>query len=706
MAGFCFDSNCVAGSDNISATSAALLFYTIGVTVDPAGNLYIPDGFLRVPELGRLRKVSNGVISTVAGTLGVSGDNGPAINAQLDLPTGITLDSAGELYISDTANNLVRKVSNGQIITTIAGNRRAGFDGGSSLYRPRGLALDPTRGLYIADGGGIRRLVNGSASVLLGPSDVRGVIAGLALDTVGNLYVADLTGNRVLRVSAAGITIEAGEGAFGFSGDGGPAVNARLAGPSGIALDIAGNLYITDLGNQRIRKVSKGIITTVAGNGATGFSGDNGPAIEAQLNLSVLGCPNNRCDVQAFAGIAVDTAGDLYFADSGNHRVRRVSNGVISTIAGNGSAGFGGDNGPASDALLDVPSGVAVDAAGKVYFADSGNGRIRMLASACTAVVSPVLIHAGQAGGDFPIVIQTGEACPFNISVLPGWITLGGRPGVLGPGAFTLTIAPNSGAERMVDLIIDGVSVHVTQASAGGFGPFVSSAANAFGGSRTIAPNTWVEIKGSTLSPGFTRTWQESDFINGRMPTVLDGVSVELNGKSAYVFYISPTQINILTPLDLPVGPILGVVKVYDATSPVFFAQSQSVSPSLFAYNGGPYVVAVHADYTRIGPPNLFPGLTTPAKPGESVVIFANGFGGVSMPIAVGSVSQSGNLPVMPEVKIGGVAVSVQFAGLVSPGLYQFNVIVPASLPDGDNSILVTYNGASTQPGTFLTIQK
>jgi uncharacterized protein (TIGR03437 family) len=152
-------------------------------------------------------------------------------------------------------------------------------------------------------------------------------------------------------------------------------------------------------------------------------------------------------------------------------------------------------------------------------------------------------------------------------------------------------------------------------------------------------------------------------------------------------------------------GPVQVSVGIDGVTGAVFAAQSQQASPSLFVFNGGPYVTAVHADSKLIGPTSLYPGLTTPAKPGEAIVLYANGFGPVSPPVVSGSVSQTGSLPVFPLVKVGGAAATVQFAGLISPGLYQFNVTVPASAPDGDNAVVATYNGITIPSGTLLTIQ-
>ena len=237
--------------------------------------------------------------------------------------------------------------------------------------------------------------------------------------------------------------------------------------------------------------------------------------------------------------------------------------------------------------------------------------------------------------------------------------------------------------------------------------PSISRVATAASDTSTIAPNTWVEIKGSNLAPATSsRIWQTSDFVNNQLPKQLDGVSVTVNGKAAYVYYVSPGQVNILTPPDALTGSVPVQVTVNGVVSTSFTAQAQAVSPSLFVFNGGPYVAARHANGSLLGPVTLFLGSTTPAKPGEIVSLYANGFGTTDTPVVSGSLSQSGTLLTLPVVRIAGAIASVQFAGLVSPGLYQFNVVIPQNTPDGDQPVLATYNTQTTQAGTLLTIQK
>jgi len=234
--------------------------------------------------------------------------------------------------------------------------------------------------------------------------------------------------------------------------------------------------------------------------------------------------------------------------------------------------------------------------------------------------------------------------------------------------------------------------------------PIVRSVVNAEGEATVIAPNTWVEIYGSGLAPD-TRIWGSSDFLNNQLPTNLDGASVTLNGVNAFVYYISPHQINVLTPPNLAPGPVQVVVTNQGAPSQAFVVTAQQYSTSFFVLNGGPYVAATHANGSLIGPTTLYPGVSTPAAPGETIVLYGNGFGPVTPPVVSGSETQSGSLPERPAIQIGKNKASVTFAGLISPGLYQFNVEVPAAAVSGDNPIVAAYASNTTQAGTLITIQ-
>ena len=327
------------------------------VAVDGAGNLFIADTYRH-----RIRMVdASGTITTVAGSeSGFGGDGGPAVEAQLLFPLGVAVDGAGNLFIADTSNNRIRMVDASGTITTVAGS------GGFGYLVPGG------------DGG------DGGPAVEAELYSPRGV----AVDGAGNLFIADSSNNRIRMVDASGtITTVAGTGESGFGGDGGPAVEAELYSPRGVAVDGAGNLFIADTSNHRIRMVdASGTITTVVGTGESGFGGDGGPAVEAEFDRPF--------------GVAVDSAGNLFIADTSNHRIRMVdSTGTITTVAGTGASGFGGDGGPAVEAEFDRPFGVAVDSAGNLFIADTSNHRIRMVDPAGT-ITTVAGTGASGFGGD------------------------------------------------------------------------------------------------------------------------------------------------------------------------------------------------------------------------------------------------------------------------------------------------------------------
>jgi uncharacterized protein (TIGR03437 family) len=353
------------------------------------------------------------VITTVAGngTSGYSGDGGPATSAELHQPYGVAVDAAGNIYIADTSNNRIRKVAAATgVITTVAGQGGGGYwgDGGpatdAGLNGPDGVAVDGASNLYIADNANNRiRMVAAATGAITtvagdgspGYSGDGGPAASaeinyptaIAADGAGNIYLVD-SGDHVIRkvVAATGtITTVAGNGVAGYAGDGGPATAASLNWPEGVALDGAGNLYIGDSGNARIRKVAAatGIITTVAGDGVAGYSGDGGQATGAEL--------------YAPCGAAVDGAGNLYIADTGNNRIRKVvaETGSITTVAGDGIAGYSGDGSTATGAELVYPAGVVVDSVGNLYIADRGNNVIRKVIS--TSATGTPTINAGGA---------------------------------------------------------------------------------------------------------------------------------------------------------------------------------------------------------------------------------------------------------------------------------------------------------------------
>ncbi len=1087
--------------------TSAYLYDPRGVAKDAVGNLYIAD-----TGNARIRKVSpSGVITTVAGGGSANpGDGGPATSALLSNIEGLALDGAGNIYFAEWQGNRIRKVSPSGIITTIAGNGNYGYSGDG------GLATNAQLGTPFA----------------------------VTVDTAGGIYIADYANNRVRKVSSNGvITTVAGNGIAGYSGDGGPATTAQLFGPTGVAVDASGNVYIADSVNNRIREVfQNGSITTVAGNGTYDYNGDGGLATSVGLDG-----PN---------GVALDAVGNLFIGD--NNWVRVVSpSGVLTTVAGSASYGYSGDGGPATAAQLHLAWGIAIDAAGRVYVADSGNNAVRLLQPAASSPPTLTISKThtgsftqGQNGATYSVTVSNPagagatsgtvtvtETVPSGLSLVSmagtGWSCSSNtcaRTDVLNPGfsyptiAVTVNVASNAASQvtnqvtvsggdsvsatandvtnitaviskiatttkvvanpstiattasttltatvsaasgsgapsgtvtfdlgstvlgsatligtggsaqatlavkasqlavgsnsvtanysgdinyngsaatatvtvtlpqagttflqltsatsrdwfpvwrpdatkilfssnrnnltqandvwdmnpdgsqqrELVHIDIttpsswgdDGLSpyakefigstgdlmvieqqdywevmrvalsaatsfpivrtvwdgpdsffssllfvpggkgVHsvaysaaaqnvawlngdigtaqvriapfsqlsgqsseamgtilLTTSSDGAWGglafapngqqlivslcinscsalnlgtdlyvldatsgqivqrvttdgdtgisaiqprwspngqwiafvsnksghneiwmihpdgtaaqqvtangldnsgpswspdnnslvfatnnngsysiwlaslhiassspPVISSVANAAGEGSAVAQNTWIEIKGQNLAPD-TRTWQASDFVNNQLPTQLDGVSVTINGRSAYVSYISSTQVNVLTPLDSTQGSVLVLLTNNGSTSAAFTMQLQSYAPGLFQFSGSSYAAATHANGGLLGPTSLYPGSTTPATSGEVITLYCNGFGQTSPPLVSGSEMQTGILPAQPVVKIGGVSATVWWAGVVSPGLYQLNVMVPGSVPVGDAALVVSYNGVTS----------
>jgi trimeric autotransporter adhesin len=333
------------------------------------------------------------------GSGGYTGDNGYAAYAELNSPTGVCFDGAGNVYIADRANNVVRKVNTVGIITTFAGNGTLGYSGdkglatAAQLNKPYGVAADVDGNIYISDNGNntIRKVsITGVITTYAGKNsagytgDGGAATAarlnnpqGIVLDNNGNLYIAD-AGNHAIRMvdAAGGMSTIAGTGSYGYTGDGGPAFTATLHSPSGVAVDLYGNIYIADYFNNVVRKIdAAGDISTFAGTGNIGFSGDGGNATSAKFHFP--------------SSVSVYGFGNVYIADEGNNAIRMVDNaGKITTIAGTGTNGYSGDGGLAVVAELSSPKTVSVDGLNRLYIADYDNNVIRQVSS--VLAVQPV----------------------------------------------------------------------------------------------------------------------------------------------------------------------------------------------------------------------------------------------------------------------------------------------------------------------------
>lgn len=539
-------------------------------------------------------------ISTFAGTgqPGASGDHGTAVDAELSAPVGVVIGTAGTIFIVDNGNELIRVVSGG-IITTYAGDGAAGYfgDGEAAIHAqlnsPAGAALDSSGNLYIADSGnnvirmvtpdGTINTIAGSVCSLSATSGCGPGYSGdggaptaallnsplaVAVDPSGNLYIAD-AGNNVIRKISGGIisTIHS---------------TLPLGHPSGIALDGARNLFIADTSNNRVVKLTpSGAATIVAGNGVPGYTGDNGPAIQAELEFP--------------AAVAVDGVGNLYIADKTNCVIREVNTaGTIFTIAGNGLAGYSGE-GVAVDQELNFPSGVTVDAFGNLYIADTGNNRIRFL-----------------------------QAPPPAIS----------QNGVVNAASFASPLSP---------------------------GELATVFGTSFG----------VSIAGATSLP---------------LPTSLASVSVTVGGRLAPIFYVGPAQLNFQVPWETGTGNVNVSVSVNGVAGNTISVPVVASSTGLFTEGAGAAVQ--NPDYSLNTTSN-------PAAAGSTLTAYLTGSGPVTQTPADGIAS-----PATPLIKatlpvtatIGTQSAPVVFAGL-APGLvgvFQVDVTVPSGTAAGTYPLTIT----------------
>jgi trimeric autotransporter adhesin len=698
--------------------TAALLNQPYGLAVDAAGNLYIAD-------LGnaRVRKIAvDGTIQTVAGGGALpatsTGQGGPATSVQLVQPRNVALGGDGSLYISDFGANQVYQVTTNGTLSLMAGTGTAGFSGvGTSallaeLNAPAGLTADPTGALYIADSGNnlVRKVYNGAIITVFntpGPT-------GVALDSTGMLYVAaasyfgtvvqpipgissardvtlDASGNIYLtsgafvsEITSSGVvTTIAGNGASPyFGGDGGPATAAQLYSPSQIAVDSAGNWYVSDTSNNRIRMITAaGVISTIAGTGDP-----------AQLNSP--------------RGIAIDASGNLYVADSGNNEVREITPaGAITSVASG----------------LNNPLSVAIDAQGSIYIADSGNNRILQVTAAGTtntfAKINGPLAVAVDASGDVMVADSTQvwkvtsdpTASPLITSVIGG---LTSPSGLAFASDGSLWIA-DTGANVVRQLSTTGVLSAMAGTGTAGFSGDGSSAlvaqlnapaGIALGANGTLLVADTGNNRIRTLTPVFVASDTGTIAVDnaaslaagsiapGEIITVFGagfGASAQLlfNGKPATLFYTSATQINALAPVSLAtnstatISIVVNGAAIADAAVPVVPA-----APGIFTTSGA---TGQAAATNQDGSLN---SVSNPAARGSVVSLYATGQGSSSSGVTL---------------TIAGYNAPLLYAGPAPgfTGLMQINAQIPCGfLPPGIQSVVLSIGGVVSQPGVTLAI--
>ncbi len=574
----------------------AQFYFPTGLAIDGSGNLFVADALNM-----RIRKVASGSVSTVAGNgiLSYSGDNGPALAAQLNTPLGVAVDASGAVYVADAYNNVVRKVAKNGVISNVAGNGQAG-NSDPQLDHPQAVAADPAGNVYIADtqNSRIRKVTAAGTGSNLAGSDQFYTPTGVAADAAGNVYVADLSRNMVRRISAGGaVTTVAGTGNAGSSGDGKAATSALLNSPRAVALDAAGNLYIADSGNYRIRRVDTGgVIATIAGNGLPGYSGDLGPAVNAQIG-SVI-------------SLAADASGNVYFSDG--TRVRKVfASGFITTLAGSGQPGYSGDGGLASAAQLNSPAGVAIDTNGNIYVADSGNNAVRLLQPAANGlsisavtsgatnqpgVIAPgevvVLYGAGMGpaqlvpfqlnGAGLVDTALAGTRVFFNGSPAPVLYTSAGQVGVVAPYNLTgpkadvvATYQGQVSAALTVSVAASAPGLFTLNGSGSGPAVAVNQDGTLNDAAHPAKAGAFVTLYG-TGAGQTTPAGQDGAPATVPFPVPVLPVSVTIGGKNATIQYAGAApnqvagvlQVNVFVPDGLGAAQAPVVLRVGTSSSP------------------------------------------------------------------------------------------------------------------------------------------
>jgi PKD repeat protein len=497
---------------------SAEMYFPEAIAEDVSGNLYITD----TPN-NAIRKVDGtGIITTIIGEAGAgySGDGGPASAAEMSYPWGIAQDAIGNIYFSDNGNNRIRKINTSGIISTVAGD-----------------GYSPGFGGYSGDGG------PATNAELYEPQ-------GISLDATGNIFIADINNNRIRMVNTSGIiTTIAGNGygapfSGGYSGDGGAATAGELYHPTAVAVDLAGNVYIADQPNNRIRKVSTGgIITTAVGNGTGAFSGDGGQATAAEVYK-----PD---------GITVDASNNMYIADFSNDRIRLVnSSGIITTVAGNGVHGYSGDGGLPTAAELYDPAGVtAPDGNGNIYIVDDENNVVRQITNICMSFLNISVAHSTACEGSSATVYVNGGVGPYNYIWSNGTTSFSANNptgNVLSAGTYTV-IVKDVGGDSVVttetitqpgalSVVVD--STNATSGCNGSAGVLVSGGTGPYTYSWSPGGGTSDTIKNRCTGPYCCKITDKTGCVDTVCVTIFYtlGINNIKNNSPTVQIYPNPTN--------------------------------------------------------------------------------------------------------------------------------------------------------------------
>ena len=692
---------------------------------------------------GTLTIAGQTVTVTQAGTNYIGpAEPGPAItlvSPGLNNPQGVAVDGAGNVYIADNFNNALKEwTASTQKVTTLLyfAPAPAGIIGS---FFPSGLAVDGSGNFYIADDG-VAAVEQWNAS-LQQPAELVGVNSpwGVAVDGSEIVYIADSSNNAIKQWSPATQQVAT-------------LLSAGLNGPVGLAVDASGTVYIADQGDSALKDwvapmlrpytlVSSGlnnptgVAVDVSGNVYIADTGDNAlkewSAATRQVTTLVSSGLNKP------TGVAVDVSGNVYVADSGNNAIKEIPRAFVGPASLTEPASAG------TDSLLPVLPSTASLTGVFAPISDSNWLAIGSIANGvvgfsflANATTSSRVAHIAILGQR--IMVTQNAAVAQQQAQTISFDALANQ--VLGAAPFTVTATASSGlpvsfnsqttyvctvAGSTVTLAALGTCIiRATQAGNASYAAAMpvnrsfTVTASAItgvavsGGGIDIAQNAWIEIYGANLAPASAAgglTWSGApSFADGQMPTSLDGVSVTVDGNPAYVYFICPTQINVLTPLDSTTGPVAVVVNNGTTTTDAFAANLQAAAPGFLRFGGGVYIAALHADYSYLGPASMsVPGDTfTPAAPGETIMLFGDGFGLPSTALTAGSMYQSSPLSTLPQITIGGTTATPTYAGLISPGLYQINVIVPATAANGDNQVIATYAGFASPTGAMIPVAR
>ena len=764
-----------------------------GLASDSSGNIYIADGG---PGSKSIREVNTaGIISRIAGEYGYHGVEvtGPALDSVLETPEGLTFDSSGNLYLADPSGGCgVYQINTAQYLSLFAGDNTCGYNGDShqatqeALNLPAYVAFGPPNNLYITDqlnqrvrmvAGGIMTTIAGTGTAGYNGDNISAAGAqiaspqGIAADNSGNVYFAETSGRRIRKVSNGIITTIAGVGANVPMGDGGMATSAYFLADSGIVSDGRGTFYVADNNNDTIRKIAPdGTITTIAGTGVPGYNGDGIPAVQAQL--------------YAPFALALDQQGNLYVSDSRNERVRMINTqGIISTVAGTGTLGYNGDGQPANQAQLATPRGIAFDSKGNLYICDVDNHRLRMVSGGTISTIAGVtgqtdVYPSTDSGDGGPAIearfqylwgvaidsednIYTADDGSYrvrkitpdgNIHAFAGMSQLVGNSGDGGPAtAATLSDATSLAADasgnvyistkdRVRKVTTDGV-IHTAigggneyafgngqiatgvvlgapyqmwfapdgsmyLADAGDVAVFhylpgqisregMQNVAN-FAGSQSVAPGEIIVMYGSSLGPA-TLTTPTFTSSSTAFPTNIAGTEVLFDSTPAPLIYVESGVVALVVPFEVAGKTVTHVQASINGTL------TNEVDFGVVPVSPGMWPSAVNFD-------GSINSASNPDPAGKVISFYLSGAGVTNPALSDGQFVEDNAhlLAAQVVVTIGGQKATIIYAG-AAPDSIAGQVQIVAQIPSGiapssSVPVTVTVGGVSAAPQYSIAV--